>query len=171
MNRQELEHLIRAAGSITSCQNIVVLGSQAILAAFPNAPEELLISMEADVYPLDSPELADLIDGSIGEISPFHNTFGYYAHGVGPGTAILPSGWKERLVRVEGPGTSGVVGWCISPPDLAVSKLIAGRDKDIAFVRSMLLHSLVDASTLRELAGELPEDQAKLLLARLRKAL
>jgi len=76
MNRQELEHLIRAAGSITSCRDIVVLGSQAILAAFPNAPEELLVSMEADVYPLEAPELADLIDGSIGEISPFHNTFG-----------------------------------------------------------------------------------------------
>lgn len=148
-----------------------MLGSQAILAAFPNAPKELLVSMEADLYPLESPELADLIDGSIGEISPFHNTFGYYAHGVGPGTAILPSGWKGRLVRVEGPGTSDVVGWCISPPDLAVSKLIAGRDKDIAFVRSMLSHTLVDASTLRALAGELPEDQAKLLLARLRKAL
>jgi len=54
---------------------------------------------------------------------------------------------------------------------LAVSKLIAGRDKDIAFVRSMLLHTLVDTSTIRELAGELPEDQAKLLLARLHKAL
>jgi hypothetical protein len=48
--------------------------------------------MEADYFPVDHPERADLIDGSIGELSPFHGTFGYYAHGVGPETALRPSG-------------------------------------------------------------------------------
>ena len=32
------------------------IGSQAILGSFPNAPEILLISMEADVYPKNRPE-------------------------------------------------------------------------------------------------------------------
>lgn len=39
---------------------------------FPNAPSLLLVSAEADLFPLHRPELADLIDGSIGEGSPFH---------------------------------------------------------------------------------------------------
>jgi hypothetical protein len=47
----------------------------------------LLTSQEADIYPLGDPAKSDLIDGTIGELSPFHETFGYYAHGVGPETA------------------------------------------------------------------------------------
>lgn len=89
MNRSQLEHLIRAAASIADDSDIVVVGSQAILGQHPNAPASLLRSMEADVYPLNAPERADLIDGSIGEGSPFHETFGYYARGVGPRSAVL----------------------------------------------------------------------------------
>lgn len=84
MRRSDLEHIIRAAGAITDTKELIVLGSQAILGEYPNAPEELLISQDVDVYPRDDPGKADLIDGSIGELSPFHEQFGYYAHGVGP---------------------------------------------------------------------------------------
>ena len=49
----------------------MVIGSQALLASCPNAPDALLRSMEVDCYPLDDPAKADLIDGSIGELSPF----------------------------------------------------------------------------------------------------
>ncbi len=114
---------------------MVVIGSQALLASHPEAPEALLRSMEVDLYPLDAPEKADLIDGSIGELSPFHDAFGYYAHGVGVETAILPAGWRSRWIRVE---SEGAVGWCLSPVDLAISKLAAGRSKDIDFVHGML---------------------------------
>ena len=41
MNRSELEHIIRAAGEIADVQKIIILGSQAILAQFPNLSEEL----------------------------------------------------------------------------------------------------------------------------------
>ncbi|HSI58793.1 MAG TPA: hypothetical protein VLA16_14640 [Ideonella sp.] len=56
MNRQELEHLIRAAAAITNEYEIVVVGSQSILGAAPDAPAFLLQSMEADMYPLHHPE-------------------------------------------------------------------------------------------------------------------
>ena len=65
MKRHELEHLLRAAGSITDETELVVVGGQAILAALPHAPEELLVSAKADMYPPSAPEKADLIDGSI----------------------------------------------------------------------------------------------------------
>jgi hypothetical protein len=48
MNRAELEHIIRAASGITSQPDLVVVGSQAVLAQFPDAPAALLSSMEAD---------------------------------------------------------------------------------------------------------------------------
>jgi hypothetical protein len=33
------------------------------------------------------------LDGAIGELSVFHQSFGYYAHGVDDTTATLPAGW------------------------------------------------------------------------------
>jgi len=71
MNRKELEHIIRAAAALTDEYEIMVLGSQSILGAVPEAPAYLLQSMEADIYPLHRPDLADVIDGAIGELSPF----------------------------------------------------------------------------------------------------
>ena len=75
MKRSDLEHILRAAGAISGDHEIVVIGSQAILGSFPDAPEELLFSCEADVYPKNKPELAILIEGAIGEESLFHQTF------------------------------------------------------------------------------------------------
>src|SRR5207249_11626634 len=76
MQRPQLEHIIRAAAAITGAQEFIIIGSQAVLGQFPDAPAELLVSMEADVFTLRNPADADLIDGSIGEGSPFHQTFG-----------------------------------------------------------------------------------------------
>jgi len=94
MTREQLEHIIRASATIADDDEIVVIGSQAVLGQFPDAPEELCRSMEADVWPRNHPERWELVDGSIGELSPFHETFGYYAQGVGPETAVLPDGWR-----------------------------------------------------------------------------
>jgi hypothetical protein len=84
MKRENLEHIIRAATTIADDQELVIIGSQAVLGQFPDAPVDLCVSNEADVYPRNHPERWELIDGSIGELSPFHETFGYYAQGVEP---------------------------------------------------------------------------------------
>ncbi len=128
MKRSELEHLIRAAGSIANDLEVVVIGSQSILGQFPNAPAILLRSAEADIFPRNYPQLADLIDGSIGEGSPFHELYGYYAQGVSETTAILPADWLARLVRVSNANTAGVIGLCLEVHDLAISKYVAGRE-------------------------------------------
>jgi hypothetical protein len=148
MKRVELEHIIRASADIADDDEIVVIGSQAILGQYPATPEELCVSNEADVYPKNHPERWELIDGSIGELSPFHDTFGYYAQGVEPGTAVLPAGWEERLVVVSNSNTRGAKGLCLDSHDLVVSKYVAGRPKDRRFARAALIHGLVDADTL-----------------------
>ncbi len=149
MQRQQLEHLIRAAAGITGASEFVIIGSQAVLGQFPQAPDELLVSIEADVFTLRDPADGDLIDGSIGEGSPFHRTFGYYAHGVSPETAVLPDGWRDRLVPVRNENTGGGTGLCLEIHDLAVSKLVAGREKDLDFMAGLLRHRLVQASIIR----------------------
>jgi hypothetical protein len=81
--------------------------------------------MEADMYPRGNPDLADQVDGAIGEGSAFHEEYGYYAQGVGPDTAILPRGWESRLIRVENANTDGYAGLCLEVNDLAISKYVA----------------------------------------------
>jgi len=153
MTRSELEHLIRAAGAIADDREIVVIGSQSVLGQFPDAPPALRASMEADVYPRNRPERADLIDGAIGEGSHFHEQFGYYAQGVGEGTATLPDGWRDRLVRVKNANTGGSTGLCLEVHDLAISKYAAGRQKDLAFTAVLARHGMTRRETLLERAG------------------
>ncbi len=159
MNRRQLEHLIRASSTICEDDELIIVGSQSILGQFPDAPAELLVSEEADIYPKNIPERWELIDGSIGELSPFHATFGYYAQGVQEGTATLPRGWQDRLVAIKTPATLGATGWCIAPVDLVVSKYVAGREKDRAFVRVALVHGLVCGEQILELLDQTPVDE------------
>lgn len=154
MTRPQLEHIIRAAAGNADADDLVVVGSQAILGSFPDAPAELLESMEADVFPRDKPHDSILIDGGIGELSPFHETFGYYAHGVDETTATLPEGWRERLVPICNENTRGATGWCLEVHDLAVSKLVAGREKDVAFIAALFRHRLASPETVRERLGK-----------------
>ena len=148
MRRSDLEHLIRAAGRIAGERELVIIGSQSVLGQFPDAPMALLMSMEVDLYPLSRPELADKVDGAIGEGSVFHQTHGYYAQGVGPETATLPAGWRRRLVRVDNPNTGGCAGLCLEVHDLAISKYVAGREKDREFTRELARHDMIDRKTL-----------------------
>ncbi len=171
MQRPQLEHIIRAAAGITGATEIVVIGSQAVLGQFPEAPADLLVSIEADVFTFRNPADAELIDGSIGEGSPFHQTFGYYAHGVAEETAILPAGWKDRLVVVRNANTGNGCGLCLEVHDLAVAKLAAGREKDFLFITGLMQHKLVDPalieSRLRQAA--LSDERLELALARLKR--
>ena len=142
MKRSEIEHVLRAAKGIAGEDEFILIGSQSVLGAFPDAPLVLRRSIELDLYPKLHPEKSDLIDGAIGERSLFHETHGYYAHGVSPETAHLPAGWENRLVRISSENTGGAIGWCLDVHDLAYSKLAAGRPKDLEYVGNLLRYKL-----------------------------
>ena len=169
MTRQQLEHVIRAAAATADVKEIVVIGSQSILGVHPNAPAELTISMEADVFPRELPSRSIVIDGAIGEESLFHQTFGYYGHGVDENTATLPDEWRDRLIKINNPNTMGAIGWCLEPNDLAVSKLVAGRDKDLDYFSAMIQHRLAITEVIRERLSNTPlsSQQRELAMARL----
>lgn len=152
MTREQFEHAIRAAGAILDRREVLVIGSQAVHGTVARPPPEAERSIEVDIaVPGDEHgRLADVIDGAIGELSVFQETFGYYAQGVTERTATLPPGWRERLVSYETPGTNGVRALCLELHDLWLSKAVAGREKDRAFCRSLLSRGLVSPSTLRE---------------------
>jgi len=160
MNRTQLEHIIRAASRISDDAEIVVIGSQAIHAHDMRLPPIAYLSEEADVYPRNHPERADDIDFAIGELSSFHETHGYYAHGVSPRTAILPAGWEQRLIRLSSPNTDGAMGLCLDVHDLVLSKYAAGREKDKEFNEALVRYGCVSKKTLLKLAKTLPLDDA-----------
>lgn len=151
MKRQEFEHTIRAAGAILGTKEVIVIGSQAIHASIDFELSEAQRSIETDIAALFDKDgsKADLIDGSIGELSAFQDTFGYYAHGVSQNSAVLPPGWRKRLVPFRTTNTNGVTALCLEPHDLWISKAIAHRPKDLEFCRALLRHNIVQTKTLQ----------------------
>ena len=150
MKRTEFENLLCVAGAISPEKEFVVFGSQALLGYIENPPKELLISMELDLYPKNHPEIARLIDARLGRSSAFAKEHAYYADTVTPELATWPDGWTERLIRFE---TSGVTAWCAELHDIVVSKLAAGRPRDVAYIQDLLRHKLLNEQTLRERIG------------------
>jgi len=160
LRRVQFEHVIAAVAEVSGEREIVVIGSQAILGTIDEPPASMLFSMEADVYPLKDPGKAIEIDGSLGDGSSFHDTYGYYAHGVGPETVVAPAGWDDRLVRVEIPArvaqASGAIAFCLEIHDLVLAKCVAGRERDWDFAREALAAGLVETDELLGRVNGLP---------------
>ena len=160
MNREDWEHVIAAAAEVTGMDAFVVIGSQAILGPHPDAPEELLRSQEADIYPRDAPELADDIEGALGDGSAFAMAYGYFAHGVAPETATPPTGWQGRLIEIHIPprvtSDRQPVAYCLEPHDLVLAKLAAGRERDWDFAELAIRAGLVSVEILLQRLEDLP---------------
>lgn len=155
MNREQLEHAIRASGDLLKEEQIVLVGSQSILGAFPEGlPSDVLLSKEIDVMMLEDPrdEKQHLINGQLGELTHFDTTHGFFVEAVGENLCRFPPGWRARVIEVNTPGTNGITGLCPDPHDLAIAKLLAGREKDTAYVAALLKSGHLQAGTLIERA-------------------
>lgn len=58
-----------------------------------------------------------------------------------------------------------LTGWCLEVHDLAIAKTVAGRAKDLDFLRQVLGHRLVDEATLHARLGDTDLDDARRTLA------
>jgi len=159
MTRAQLEHAIRAACEVSGDTEVWVFGSQAILGEHPDAPKSVCASIEVDIQPKNHPDKVDVVDGALGELSPFNQSFGFYVHGVSLAAAALPPGWQSRVIPVSDKiGTRGKTGWCVEAHDLAASKLAAYREKDRDFVRILLQEGLIQGAVLIERTASLQID-------------
>ncbi|MCC2322226.1 DUF6036 family nucleotidyltransferase [Cellulomonas xiejunii] len=168
MKRVELAHILRAASRITDTTDIVIVGSQSILGSFDedDLPDEAVGSIEADVAFLGdgSAEKALAVDGAIGEDSGFHQMYGYYGQGVEiDGLIVLLEGWQNRIVRWESRSSEPARALCLDPHDLAISKLVAYREKDQEFVHAMTEAGLLNPPLLLErlAATDVPQPHAR----------
>ena len=159
MKKQQVDHVLRAAGRIVGDDQFIIIGSQSLHGKYPDLPDELVTSIEVDLYAKNPKARTDLLN-AIGQDSDFHRTYGYYADPVDERTAVLPAGWKGRLVNLPAGDTGGVHGLCLDPHDLAISKYVARRDKDIVFTRELARRGHVKQATLLALLTKTPVDGA-----------
>lgn len=126
------------------------------------------MSAEIDILPLvddgdEAARLADLIEGVAGEWSPFEERHGFSIDGVDLTTAVLPAGWRDRLIKVQNANTAPptgkpqYIGWCLDKEDLCVAKLCALREKDQNFVAALLDAGLLDAEVIAKRLPTVPE--------------
>lgn len=147
MKKQQVDHVLRAAGRITGEKQFVIIGSQSLHGRHPDLADEIVMSAEVDLIAMRRPAATDFLN-VIGVDSPFHVNFGYYADPVDATTAVLPRGWKNRLVNLPPGDTDGVRGLCLEPHDLAIAKYVARREKDRLFTRELARRGLVSQSRL-----------------------
>lgn len=160
MRRDQLEHAIRTACQISDRRDVIIVGSQAILGTYDETqlPAAATMSIEVDILPIadtneETARLADLIEGVAGELSPFEELHGFSIDGADLNTAVLPAGWRNRLVKVHNANTAAAgepkfTGWCLDKEDLCVAKPAAFREKDRNFVLALLQAELVDAELI-----------------------
>jgi len=155
MTKQELDHVLRAAGRITGEKQFVIVGSQSLHGKHPDLADDILRSAEVDLFARKNPDRTASLN-SIGVYSPFHESFGYYADPVDETTAILPKGWKGRLIDLPPGDTEGVTGLCLDPHDLAIAKYVARREKDATFTRELARRGIVERKQLLALLEKTP---------------
>jgi hypothetical protein len=159
MKKSQLDHLLRAARRITRSDQFIVIGSQSLHGRYPDLPDELCVSVEADLIAKNARERTEWLN-AIGAGSQFHESFGYYADPVDEKTAVLPKGWKGRLVNLPPGDTGGAIGLCLDPHDLAISKYVARRDKDMRVTSELARRGLLDRERLLDLLEATPVDDS-----------
>lgn len=119
------------------------------------------MSKEADIHTPSDPATDTLTEGALGEGSKLHETCGYHADGVGPGTAKLPEGWEDRVIEISNENTRGARGKCLEIHDLAISRYYAGREKDLGFTRHLAEYGLTKPGSLEERLGGTPIEESE----------
>lgn len=155
MKKQEVDHVLRAAGRITGEKRFVIVGSQALHGTRPDLADQIMRSFEVDLIAAVDPQRTEWLN-TIGQDSTFHEQFGYYADPVDENTATLPKGWKGRLVPLGAGDTEGVKAMCLEPHDLVLSKYAARREKDLVFNRELVRRGIVSRDQLLTLLTVMP---------------
>lgn len=170
MKREKVEHILRAAGNATGRDKFVLIGSAAVVAWRDAVPVELAMSRDIDLFAYDAPDaddISDQLDGALGQASNFDMTFGYYCDGVGPETAKLPSEWRTRAIEFSSSNTNGVTAIVPDPNDIALSKAVAWRDKDVDWLRAAARHLIIDVKVMIARLDEMQEPERESLRTRL----
>lgn len=138
MKKTQLLDLIQQVSQFTESQAPIIVGSHSLFAVTDQVPAIVSRSVEADFLLAEwGIEVMREVGDKLGMRSDFFDANGYYADPLGFATVVLTPGWRERLNPLAD-ANGRVVALCLEPHDAAVSKLIAGREKDFQFIIALL---------------------------------
>lgn len=169
MRKEELFEAILKAAERVGATEWVVIGSQAVHGALPNAPiSRVERSDDADAFPVDYEEwMFEPLHTELGFDSDFNKEKGYYFEVVRPEIARFPKGW-ERRIKTNAIGEINVRGSnrqvTVSFPDLhdlLAAKLSVKRPHDTAFFRQIYRLGVVDQNLLLQRLAEVPKYSEK----------
>jgi hypothetical protein len=170
MRKQPFFDLIHRVSELTGIEAPIIVGSHTIYALTDQVPTIVRESIEADFLLAEGGiEAIRGVNKELGVTSDFYDESGYYADGLGLATVVLVPGWQDRLQPFKDE-TGQVVARCLELHDTAVSKLMAGRDKNYVFLSEILANRLISLETLAERAALILETvHEDALLPRLQK--
>lgn len=163
MTNDELREAIVKAVEVIGQNEVLVYGSQAILASYEDRelPPAATMSVEADIAP--ARDIADHLSHKLwmeaGQGSEWALERDFYIDAVSANTAVLPARWRERSIVMSWPEHPGVTGVCPDPYDLCASKLARNEEKDRAFVAALIEAGLIDPRLLRNRFDEISDEQ------------
>ena len=166
MRLQSLNHLIEVVRAVARPQRIEILGSASLLPQHPElgAPGGVLERTTDADFLLDpsNEAIAESLQFAAGRDSAFMSQNGYYADILRPAMAeTLPAGWETRLHPVS--GFDNV--FALDPYDLALVKLMVGREKDLNLLRAMLQLKIVEPLRLRQHYQQTPLGEREAAIA------
>ena len=169
MRKQNLFDLTFEVRKIT-IEPPIIVGSQAIFAVTDYPPEIVRKSVECDFLLLKQmAKSRSEVTEILGIFSDYQQQTGFYADALGLATVVLPSGWEKRLVELQDENNT-IAAYCVEIHDVAVSKLMAGREKDFEFLQIAFQAEYLQIETFVERAQKIIRQSASAaLLPRLQK--
>ncbi len=166
MQLSTLKSLVEEVNKVAAGRRILLFGSSALLASFPDDPPAVIgveQTLDADFFlDPDDEAVRDRLVAAFGKNNAFHDATGHYGDFVDLRLSdAFPEGWRERLVPMA--GFDNV--FALEPVDMAVTKVTAtartrlnrrlGRDKrdrgmkDINTIVALLKAGRIDLEALK----------------------
>lgn len=170
MNEDDVKSAIVRTCRMIGKIKIIVVGSQSLHAFLSekDLPEVAMLSKEIDIYIDSKNKLRDdqdrlHISTFGGEEYFYHDLYGHYLDPVDPNLIVLPVNWRNRVQPISIPNELKRInepnvfrGLCIQPADLAVAKLAAFREKDLACVGDLIRADQIDPELILQRMDETP---------------
>ena len=160
MKQFEIEEALNSLWVLVREPNPIVIGSQSLHGKFPDVADDIMFSREVDVILPTKVRLGRWLNEVVGDDTPYSVDRGYYIDHVIPvdGLPIFAAGWESRLIKkaVSLNSENQVLASFLSPEDLVICKLGAGRAKDFVFVEALVRRGLVALDAVEALADGVP---------------
>jgi hypothetical protein len=141
VNKEQLLDLTERVKLVAGVELPVIVGSQSLYGVTSQVPDSVRRSVECDFLLLAAgPPIFRAVIEQIGFASSFQETHGYYADAVGLATVVLPAGWQERLAPLTDEAGE-TRAYCLEVHDTCVSKLMAGREKDLRSLKFEVVYA------------------------------